>query len=387
MPARWRALVPARAFAEADLLRAIVQARFSKDRRASKRHRGDFYRGMWTQAAEAVGAAVRPAGDDALDIDLGATVIRVRETSSSIDSPEVLARAGDKPGVHRLLAEIGLPLPAYETFTLGTLARAEAFVAGSPVNCVVKPARDTGGGRGVTTGIRRTADLHRAAASAAAQGARASAGPGGGQFARLRRMRALLGGIELMIEAQVPGENYRLLYLDGQLLDIVRRGAPTVSGDGHSRIGDLIDRLNEERLRAGGQRGQWLVSRDLDLERTLDAQGLSLASVPGAGESVRLKTVVNENDPQNNHPARSEVCERIVEQGARAAAAVGARLAGVDIITPDASIPLEESGGRILEVNTTPGFAIHLNGKPGAVDPATMVLRHVSASPSPRSRS
>lgn len=383
MAARWRALVPARAFAEADLVRAIVEARFSRNRIASKRHRGDFYRGMWTHAAHEVGATVRPVDGGALDIDLGATVLRVRETSSSIDGPDVLARAGDKAGVYRLLSGIGLPLPAHEIFTLRTLARAEAFIARSAADCVVKPARDTGGGRGVTTGIRRTADLRRAAASAAAQGARASAGPGGGQLTRLRRMRALLGGIELLIEEQVPGENYRLLYLDGELLDIVRRGAPTVSGDGSTAIGDLIDRLNQERLRVGGQRGQWLVSRDLDLERTLDAQGLTVASVPRAGEIVRLKTVVNENDPQNNHPARAEVCDQIVQQCARAAAAVGARLAGVDIITPDASIPLEDSGGRILEVNTTPGFAIHLNGKPGAVDPAALVLRHLSASPAP----
>ena len=42
-----------------------------------------------------------------------------------------------------------------------------------------------------------------------------------------------------------------------------------------------------------------------------------------------------------------------------AARAVGVRLAGVDLITPDASLPLDAAGGVILEVNATPGLQYH----------------------------
>jgi D-alanine-D-alanine ligase-like ATP-grasp enzyme len=38
---------------------------------------------------------------------------------------------------------------------------------------------------------------------------------------------------------------------------------------------------------------------------------------------------------------------------------VGLRLAGVDVITPDASRPLEEAGGVVAEVNGTPGIHHH----------------------------
>jgi cyanophycin synthetase len=45
---------------------------------------------------------------------------------------------------------------------------------------------------------------------------------------------------------------------------------------------------------------------------------------------------------------------------------VGLRLAGVDVITPDASRPLEEAGGVVAEVNGTPGIHHHYH----VADPA-----------------
>src|SRR3954471_12599556 len=50
----------------------------------------------------------------------------------------------------------------------------------------------------------------------------------------------------------------------------------------------------------------------------------------------------------------------------RAALAVGLRLAGVDVITPDASQPLERAGGVVAEVNGTPGIHHHYHVADGA---------------------
>ena len=35
-------------------------------------------------------------------------------------------------------------------------------------------------------------------------------------------------------------------------------------------------------------------------------------------------------------------------------------LAGVDLIAPDVALPLEESGGMVNEINTTPGLHHHV---------------------------
>lgn len=376
---RRRALTTrARLESEWDLARAVVAGRLARRGRAIRRNRAAFYRSMWDAAAQEVGVTVRPGAGGVMLIDVGQAVVAVRETSCSIDGPAVREAAGDKVGVYGLLAGMGMPIPANATFTLGDLAEAERFAADRGGACVVKPARGTAAGRGVTTGLVSSADIRRASAMAAAEGARALPGGPRNPIARLRRLRRQLPHIPLLIEEQVPGHNYRLLYLDGVLIDAVRRGPPSVVGDGVSSLDALVRRLNDARLRAGGQRGQWIVTLDLDLDRTLAGQGLRRSSVVAEGVRVTLKTVVNQNDPESNHPARDEVCEDLVRLGAAAAGAVGARLAGVDVITPDPSVPLEDAGGRILEVNTTPGFAIHLNGHPGSINPATVLLRHLS---------
>ena len=51
--------------------------------------------------------------------------------------------------------------------------------------------------------------------------------------------------------------------------------------------------------------------------------------------------------------------------------------AGVDVITPDAALPLDEAGGAICEVNTTPGYYYHYKTAGEAVPVAEMVLRRL----------
>lgn len=369
-----------RARAAVALARSQLRVRTSVERREETRHRTAYYRRLWTAAAAHVGAPVRELADGTLEIGLGTGPVRVRGPYCSIESRETLRRAGDKTLVHRLLAEAGLPAPEHRVFTLADLGPALRFLAAAPAACVVKPALDGAAGFGVTTQVRTPGDLVRAAAVAAEVGVRCAPGPRPG--GRLRRHTALygaLGTVPLLIERQVPGENYRLLYLDGELVDAIRRGVPSVVGDGRTTVRELLRRANAERLRAGGSAGQLLVSSDLDSERTLADQGLTAASVPAAGVLVRLQTKINQTAAETNHPARRELCASILQQGARAAEIVGARWAGVDVITPDPTVPLGRCGGRILEVNTTPGLAMHEHGRPGAVDPATVLLRRLAA--------
>jgi hypothetical protein len=51
------------------------------------------------------------------------------------------------------------------------------------------------------------------------------------------------------------------------------------------------------------------------------------------------------------------------------------------VITADTSVPLDEAGGCVLEVNTTPGLAMHYHGHAGATDPATELLRRLARRP------
>ena len=160
----------------------------------------------------------------------------------------------------------------------------------------------------------------------------------------------------LLIERQVPGEMYRLLYLDGELLDVVLRQAPHVLGDGRSTIVELIIQENERRLAAARPRA--LITVDLDCLLALEAGGRSPSTVPASGERVRVKTASSENGEQENHTMRS-FSPDVVDECAEAVRAVGLRLSGVDLVTPDINRPIAEAGGAIIEVNGTPGFQYH----------------------------
>lgn len=346
----------------------------SRSQRAASHQHTRFYQETWAAAARELGLAVTAGREGWLEVDLGPEKVRLSGSDCSIDGPDVLGLAGDKPRVYAMLHRAGLPAPAHQVFTLAELGAAGRFVEATPGACVVKPARNSAMGKGVTTGIRTMRDLERAAVAATAAGARV-----------LRSDPRLYGLVDvlrrevpLLVERQVPGVNYRLLFLDGQLIDAIRREPPSVTGDGRTTVEELISSHNESRLRAGGRWAQRLITRDLELERSLERQGLSLSARPADGLRVVLKAAVNETSPEDNHPAHAELCDALVEQAAVAVATVGARLAGVDVITDDPGRPLAEGRGCILEVNTTPGLAMHLHGHPGAIDPAVVVLDHLA---------
>jgi len=171
-------------------------------------------REVWSEAARELDASVTEIERGRFEIRRGATVAIVTGQTVALNSRSAMALAADKPTVYRLLADAGLPIPERLSFAANDLRAARVFLARDGP-CVVKPARGTGGD-GVTGEIRSASELRRAALAAS-------------RFAR-----------QLLIESQVEGEVFRVLVLDGQLLDVVRRRRPAIRGDGRSTVEELI---------------------------------------------------------------------------------------------------------------------------------------------------
>ena len=77
---------------------------------------------------------------------------------------------------------------------------------------------------------------------------------------------------------------------------------------------------------------------------------------------------------QENEPACAILCPEIIAAARTAAEVVGLRLAGVDVICRDPSLPLAASGGAIIEVNAPPFlYYHHLEGRDVSV--AAMILK------------
>jgi cyanophycin synthetase len=331
--------------------------RRSKVAGAVAAERSRFYEAAWREAAAQAGAEVRVIGGSALEISRGERRLLVRDNVTSLDDPVTLDVAGDKPLVYRLLAERRIPVPRHGVFRRDDLGGAWEFAAALAGPCVVKPAQGGAAGAGITTGLTQKGALAAALARAGAW------------------------SDEVVVEEQVEGENFRLLYLDGELLDAVRRGPPLLRGDGRSTVRQLVAAENAARAAAGTAAAQSVLGLDRDLVNTLRRQGYELKSVLPEGCVIEAKTVVNDNRREDNEEATGRVCRALVETGAAAAAAVGARLAGVDIIAADPAVPLEESGGVVLEVNTTPGHYYHALRRGPGVPVAVLIVARVLGGP------
>jgi D-alanine-D-alanine ligase-like ATP-grasp enzyme len=316
----------------------------------AKSHRAQFYEDVWREAAGELGATFEVLDKGLFKISRCGVSTRVHDNCTTLDDPVTLHVALDKPLVHAMLRSHALPTPDHAEFSLNNLNKANQFLAQHRL-CVVKPSDGTAGGDGVTTGMETRFQLFKAAIRAAGFSPR------------------------LLIEEQIKGDTIRLLYLDGQLLDAVKRGPPTVLGDGKSRISQLVQSLNQRRLDAGYDLAQVTLKFDMDMKRTLARQGFGLRSVPADGQQVVLKGVINDNMADENISVVNQISEKIIATGCRAAELIGARLAGIDIITPDIHQGLEQAGGKILEVNTTPGFHYHYFKKGGACRVAVPILK------------
>jgi cyanophycin synthetase len=291
------------------------------------------YLRIWSEAADALGASVTNLGYGFLELRRGSSSTRVWRQYTELDGPVALRLALDRRVVSTLLRQADIPVP--DSIELDPLRVDEGmpFLAGGP--CVVKPASGTGVGSGVTSGVTNRTQLRRALLRVAQYG------------------RAVM-------ERQLPGTVYRLLYLDGELLDVVRKLPPTVVGDGRSTIASLVEAENRHRIDARGSAGLALLKLDHDALFTLQAAGLGPGSVPASGTRVTVKSVTNQNRNEDSETVpRNAIDDRLVAECAAAVEAVGLRLSGVDVVTTDLGAPLRDSGGGVIDVNGMPGLNHH----------------------------
>ncbi len=310
-----------------------------RNRKLLKRYAGfehNFYVGFWKKSAAGVGATLNDIGYGCFEIKYQNKKTYVFDAKVMLDDHVTLKIAANKPLVLKILQSSDMPTPKFEEYNLNTLNKAQDFLEKSSVKVVVKPANGTGAGRGVTTHINDLKKLKKASSLAS------------------------IYGNQLLIEEQVEGDSFRLLYIGGEFVDCIRRDQPTVLGDGVSNIKALIKKENDKRISAKGKLTFHPLIIDMDCNLKLKEQGLDVKSIPEKNQRVIVKSVVNQNNCSENHVVRDEVHPDIISLGQQVVNDLGIELGGIDVITSDISVPLSESNGIINEVNTTPGLHHHV---------------------------
>jgi cyanophycin synthetase len=247
--------------------------------------------------------------------------------------------ACDKILAKQLLAAAGIPVP-YGGVVHDVAEAIEAFGRiGAPA--VVKP-RNGNHGRCVTVGVRSPAQAEQA----------------------YRRAAAGSGSAEAIVEAFVPGADFRILVIDGEVSAAAQLRPPAVTGDGLSTIGELIDELNADPLRGDGHsRALTKVALDDAVLTHLAAQGLDPATVPGLGQQVSLRRNGNLSTGGTSKDVTGIVHPDIAELCRRAAGVAGLDVCGIDLRCEDIGAPLfgnERPGAAVIELNACPGLRMHL---------------------------
>jgi cyanophycin synthetase len=317
--------------------------------------RAVYYKDYWTRAAAEIDAETGEWPGGIRWIRRNGRTIPVKLYHVPIDNHLIVELLGNKPLVLSLLAELGCPVPAFCVFSMNSFDKAEAFCRDLDRPLVVKPANSAGAGRGVTTGVHGVRKLRRAAAYAA-------------RFSN-----------DLMAEEQIDGSSFRLLYLNGRLIDAIRRDPPRLTGDCRKNIRQLIAAENLQRRTSPPFIALSALRIDPDMKATLATQGLTLRSRLELGRTIEVKRACNENTAAENHSVMGEVHRTTDALCARAVKALGTGFAGVDIICRDISSPLTRDNGVIGEVNATPGLHHHdLIAEPARRVPvAQLVLEHL----------
>jgi cyanophycin synthetase len=238
-----------------------------------------------------------------------------------------------------MLSAVGVPVPDGRAVRSADDAWEVAEDIGLPV--VVKPA-DGNQGKGVSVNLVTEAEVRAAY-----------------EIARDY-------GREILVERYVAGEDYRLLVVNGNMVAASKRDPALVVGDGVHSIADLVEKVNQDPRRRPGHSSiltRIVLNEAVDL--VLQQQELNIASVPAAGQVVKLRTNGNLSTGGTATDVTDEVHPRNARLAELAAQILGLDVAGIDVLCHDIRRPLNEQAGAIVEVNAAPGLRMHLQPASG----------------------
>ncbi len=259
---------------------------------------------------------------------------RIQATVTGKTSHIAVELASDKEETNKILSTLGLPVPRQELVSSEDGAVRAARRLGGLV--VTKPYNGNHG-RGITIGISEP-DAVREGFRAAREHSRS-----------------------VIVETFQPGDDHRLLVVNGELVAATRRTPGHIVGDGSRSVAELVEIVNQDPRRGiGHEKVLTRLNLDREAELMLARKNYTAASIPVAGEIVYLRSTANLSTGGTAtdvtdiiHPDNRDMAERAVR-------AIGLDVGGVDFLTPNIAESYRKVGGAICEINAAPGFRMHV---------------------------
>lgn len=164
----------------------------------------------------------------------------------------------------------------------------------------------------------------------------------------------------VLVEEYIPGKEYRFLVIDGITRAVLHRVPANVTGDGVSTIEKLMEKKNGDPRRGEGYKSPLeKLRKDDEEERFLRAQNFGFSSVPESGKTVYLRKNSNISTGGDSIDFTDDVHPLYKDIASSAAAAVGAKVCGVDMMVADVREEPSGTNYGIIELNFNPALHIH----------------------------
>ncbi|PRY12334.1 cyanophycin synthetase [Pontibacter ummariensis] len=278
---------------------------------------------------------IRLNGHSLIQLGYGVNQKRIQATMTCKTACFAVEIAGDKKATKDILADAGVPVPKGATvYSQEELKKANNWL-GHPL--VIKPL-DGNHGKGATIGVGNLKEAQKA-------------------FVEARKYSQ-----GVMVEQFIEGSDFRLLVINGKFVAAAKRTPAMVTGDGTSTIRQLIDKENKDPRRGiGHEKVLTQIKVDRHTRNILKTRNLTTKSVLPAGEVLYLKSTANISTGGTATDVTDLVDPYNVLMAERIAGLVGIDICGIDVMTTDIAIPLNETRGAVLEVNAAPGFRMHIS--------------------------
>lgn len=157
---------------------------------------------------------------------------------------------------------------------------------------------------------------------------------------------------KVLLQVPVPGRDYRVVVLDGEVVSVYERVPFAVTGDSETSLGGLMAAAIA-RLRAD-KRGAKVHADDPRIAAELRRQGVTTATVPADGQVIRLLPNANLSTGGTSIDLTGKISAYYNDIAIRVARDMGLTLTGIDIIA--GNICADGGDYCILEVNSAPGL-------------------------------
>ncbi len=159
-----------------------------------------------------------------------------------------------------------------------------------------------------------------------------------------------------IIERYLPGRDYRIVVLDGEIISAYERISLSVIGDGKNSILSLLKAKQKKFNKTN--RDTRINFADPRIKIKLKKQGFSFKSIPEKGKKIFLLDNANLSTggdafdvTHTIHPKFAQIAKNLTKD-------MGLRMAGVDIMATEGDITKnpKDCSYYIIEINATPGL-------------------------------